>query len=121
MTMTPSWADRLRIERALWILDASLASYLPWRLRTAKLREVRANLYAATADVGSGEAAFRHGILAVSAHPAGTFRWPGIPYFSNYATAFSRGRQWLRYRLPEHAVLLQHRPQFLGVSVVVTP
>ena len=143
MTDALTWADRLRIERAVWILDACVANYLPRRSRAARRRELRLDLRAAAADVGSAEAlrrlgdlrllaaeyvaaeygdrvrwprygtgilciflveavsyaavnagtaAFRAGILAASPHPVGTFRWPGIPYLSNYATVtFTHG------------------------------
>jgi hypothetical protein len=143
MTDALTWADRLRIERAVWTLNACVANYLPRRSRAARRRELRLDLRAAAADVGCAEAlrrlgdprllaaefvtaeygdrvrwpqagtgtlcvflvvavssavvdagtsAFRAGILAASPHPAGTYRWPGIPYLSNYATVtFTHG------------------------------
>lgn len=48
-------ADRLRIERAVWTLNAHLDN-LPHRSKRARRREVRANLYAAAAEVGVTEA-----------------------------------------------------------------
>jgi hypothetical protein len=143
MTDALTWSDRLRIERAVWTLNACVANYLPRRSRAARRRELRLDLRAAAADVGRAEAlrrlgdprllaaeyvtaeygdrvrwpragtatvcmflavavsdaavdvgtsAFRAGILAASPHPAGTFRWPGIPYLSSYATVtFTHG------------------------------
>lgn len=60
MTMRP--IDRLRVERAVWTLDAYLAD-LPRRSRVAQRREVRANLRAAADDVGTTEALRRLGSL----------------------------------------------------------
>lgn len=54
--------DRLRIERTVWTLDSHL-DILPIRSKRAKRRETRANLYAATADVGVVEAIRRLGDL----------------------------------------------------------
>lgn len=51
----PTLVDRLRIERVVWTLDSHLEN-LPYRSKRAKRRETRANLYAATADVGTAEA-----------------------------------------------------------------
>ncbi|MGN9812804.1 hypothetical protein ACTMSW_26055 [Micromonospora sp. BQ11] len=48
-------ADRLRIERAVWTLNAHLDN-LPNRAKRARRRETRANLYAAAAEVGAAEA-----------------------------------------------------------------
>jgi hypothetical protein len=50
-----TWVDRLRIERATWTLDALLQD-LPGRSRRAIRRELRDNLRAATAAVGSATA-----------------------------------------------------------------
>jgi hypothetical protein len=47
--------DRLRIERAVWLLDYRLQD-LPRRSRIAKRRELRDNLRAATSDVGAPQA-----------------------------------------------------------------
>jgi hypothetical protein len=55
MTRPLTTLDRLRIEYTVWRLDGLLYD-LRWRSRVAKRREVRANLYAAAADVGSTEA-----------------------------------------------------------------
>jgi hypothetical protein len=52
--------DRLRIEYTVWRLDGLLYD-LRWRSRVAKRREVRANLHAAAADVGTTEALRRLG------------------------------------------------------------
>jgi hypothetical protein len=54
--------DRLRIERAIWTLDALVQS-LPGRSRRAIRREMRANLRAAGAEVGGREAVRRLGSL----------------------------------------------------------
>jgi len=50
--------DRLRIERAVWMLDQRLYD-LPRKSRIAKRREVRANLITAANDVGA-TTALRH-------------------------------------------------------------
>jgi hypothetical protein len=55
MTRTLTLLDRLRIECAVWRLD-SLLYDLRRRSRVAKRHEVRANLHAAAADVGTTEA-----------------------------------------------------------------
>lgn len=60
MTDTLSLTDRLRIERAVWTLDSRLQD-LPRRSRVAKRRELRDNLHAAAADVGTAEALRRLG------------------------------------------------------------
>ena len=60
MTRTLTTIDRLRIEYAVWRLDGLLYD-LRWRSRVAKRREVRANLHAAAADVGTTEALRRLG------------------------------------------------------------
>jgi hypothetical protein len=62
MHPTLSWRDRLRIERAVWTLDAHVQN-LPGRSRKAIRREMRANLRAATAEVGSEQAIRRLGNL----------------------------------------------------------
>ena len=54
--------DRLRAERAVWTLDLLLQD-LPGRARRAARRDTRANLLAATAEVGPGEALRRLGPL----------------------------------------------------------
>jgi hypothetical protein len=62
MTRTLTTIDRLRIESTVWRLDG-LLNDLRWRSRVAKRREVRANLHAAAADVGTTEALRRLGGL----------------------------------------------------------
>jgi hypothetical protein len=58
MSNSIGWIDRLRIERAVWMLDQRLYD-LPRKSRISKRREVRENLLTAAADVGAGEA-LRH-------------------------------------------------------------
>ena len=60
MTMPPAltWLDRLRIERVIWTVDV-LVSDLPGRAQRTVRRELRANLTAAAAEVGTTEA-IRH-------------------------------------------------------------
>ncbi|SNQ51200.1 conserved hypothetical protein [Frankia canadensis] len=53
-------SDRLRLEVAVWSLDAHLAD-LPRRARVAHRREMRTNLHAAARDVGTAEALRRLG------------------------------------------------------------
>ena len=60
MSGTLIWTDRLRIERAVWTLNSYLQN-LPMRSQAAKRRELRANLLAASADVGTKEALRRLG------------------------------------------------------------
>ena len=60
MSGTLIWTDRLRIERAVWTLNSYLQN-LPWRSQVAKRRELRVNLRAASADVGTKEALRRLG------------------------------------------------------------
>lgn len=55
MTKQLSIADRLRIERVVWLLDQSIYD-LPRRRRVAIRREVRENLRTAAADVGATRA-----------------------------------------------------------------
>ena len=55
MTQQLSIADRLRIERVVWLLDQRIYD-LPWRRRIAVRREVRDNLRTAAADVGAAQA-----------------------------------------------------------------
>lgn len=55
MTRTLTWIDRLRIERVVWSLDQRLYD-LPSKSRVAKRREVRENLRAAAADIGTAAA-----------------------------------------------------------------
>src|ERR1039457_3263607 len=62
MTETLNWTDRMRIERAVWTLDTYLQN-LPRKSRVAKRRELRVNLLAASADVGTHEAQRRLGSL----------------------------------------------------------
>jgi hypothetical protein len=58
MSRPVTWIDRLRIERAVWMLDQRLYN-LPRRSRIARRREVRANLLTAAPDIGTTEA-LRH-------------------------------------------------------------
>ncbi|WIM94196.1 hypothetical protein ACTOB_006199 [Actinoplanes oblitus] len=58
--MTIGWWDRLRIERLVWMLDQQLYD-LPRAERIATRRDVRTNLLAAAADVGTTEALRRIG------------------------------------------------------------
>lgn len=60
MSETLIWTDRLRIERRVWTLNSYLQT-LPWRSQAAKRRELRVNLRAASADVGTKEALRRLG------------------------------------------------------------
>lgn len=60
MPHTVTRLERLRVERLVWSLDQRLHD-LPKRTRIGHRREVRANLLAATAEVGSGEALRRLG------------------------------------------------------------
>lgn len=62
MTHDLTFTDRLRIERAVWILDSRLQD-LPRTSRVAKRRELRDNLRAAAGDVGAAEAVRRLGDL----------------------------------------------------------
>jgi hypothetical protein len=59
-TLTLTWKDRMRIERAVWTLNSYLRN-LPRKSRIAKRRELRVNLRAASADVGANEALRRLG------------------------------------------------------------
>jgi len=59
-TLTLTWMDRMRIERAVWSLNSYLRN-LPRKSRIAKRRELRVNLRAASADVGANEALRRLG------------------------------------------------------------
>jgi hypothetical protein len=63
MTQQMSIADRLRIERVVWLLDQRIYD-LPWRRRIAIRREVRQNLRTAAADVGAGRAVRNIGSVA---------------------------------------------------------
>jgi len=60
MTETLNWTDRIRVERAVWALDSYLQK-LPRKSRIEKRRELRVNLLAASADVGTNEALRRLG------------------------------------------------------------
>jgi len=60
MSGTLIWTDRLRIERAVWTFNSYLQT-LPMRSQAAKRRELRINLRAASADVGTEEAVRRLG------------------------------------------------------------
>ena len=52
---TPTWQDRLRLERAVWEFDRRLQD-LPRASRVARRRELRDNLQSATEDVGAAAA-----------------------------------------------------------------
>ncbi|MEO5899920.1 MAG: hypothetical protein ABIR68_07265 [Ilumatobacteraceae bacterium] len=67
MNNAVTWIDRLRIERAVWLLDQRLYD-LPRRSRIAKRREVRVNLIAATRDVGASDAVHHLGDSRRLAH-----------------------------------------------------
>lgn len=60
MAPSPSWVDRLRIERVVWTLDQRLYD-LPRSARIAHRREVRENLLEAAHDIGGREAIRRLG------------------------------------------------------------
>lgn len=60
MPQNVNFIDRLRIERLVWALDQQLYD-LPRRSRIAHRREVRANLRAAAAEVGTSQALRRVG------------------------------------------------------------
>jgi hypothetical protein len=62
MTNPPTLMDRLRVERAVWTVDARIQD-LPRRSRISRRRELRQNLLAATAEVGAGQAVRRLGDL----------------------------------------------------------
>jgi hypothetical protein len=55
MTQPPTLTDRLRVERAVWMLDARLQD-LPRKSRIARRRELRQNLIAAAEEVGARQA-----------------------------------------------------------------
>jgi hypothetical protein len=62
MTSNPTRIDRLRIEWTVWAFEYRLIN-MPHRLRVAKRREMRADLRAAAADVGTAEALRQLGSL----------------------------------------------------------
>jgi hypothetical protein len=62
MTSNPTRIDRLRIEWTVWAFEYRLIN-MPHRLRVAKRREMRADLHAAAADVGTAEALRQLGSL----------------------------------------------------------
>jgi hypothetical protein len=66
MTGNLTRTDRLRIERTVWVFDYLLIN-MPHRSRVAKRREMRADLYAAAADVGTTEALRQLGNLRLLA------------------------------------------------------
>jgi len=65
-TLTLTWTDRMRIERAVWTLNSFLRN-LSRKSRIAKRRELRVNLRAASADVGANEALRRLGNIRTMA------------------------------------------------------
>ena len=65
-TLTMTWKDRMRIERAVWTFDSYLRN-LPRKSRVSKRRELRVNLRAASADVGANEALRRLGNIRTMA------------------------------------------------------
>ena len=62
MIQPPTLKDRLRIERAVWMLDARIQD-LPRKSRIAKRRELRQNLRAAADEVGARQAVRQLGNL----------------------------------------------------------
>ncbi|EIV92095.1 hypothetical protein [Frankia sp. QA3] len=66
MATSPSALDRLRIERAVWTMNARLQD-LPRRSRVTRRRELRDNLHAAAADVGARQAVRQLGDLRILA------------------------------------------------------
>ena len=78
MSGTLIWTDRLRIERAVWTLNSYLQT-LPMRSQAAKRRELRVNLRAASADVGTKEALRRLGNVRTIAadYIVGEYGGPG--------------------------------------------
>jgi hypothetical protein len=62
MTSNLTRIERLRIEWTVWAFEFLLIN-MPHRLRVAKRREMRANLYAAAADAGTPEALRQLGSL----------------------------------------------------------
>jgi hypothetical protein len=62
MSRNPTWLDRLRIERVIWTVDLLLQD-LPGRSRRAARQDLRSNLLAAAAEVGTGTALRRLGSL----------------------------------------------------------
>jgi hypothetical protein len=83
MTETLTFADRMRIERAVWTLDSSLRN-LPAKSRNAKRRELRINLRAASADVGANEALRRLGNIRTMAseYVVAEYGGPGPSWFA---------------------------------------
>ena len=66
MATPRSALDRLRIERAVWAVDARLGD-LPRRSRVSRRRELRDNLLAASEDVGARQAVRQLGDLRILA------------------------------------------------------
>lgn len=74
MTRSPTLTERLRMERAVWLLDARLQD-LPRRSRIGKRRELRQNLLAAAEAIGARRAVDRLGdqrALAAAIWPPST-------------------------------------------------
>lgn len=85
MTETLKWTDRMRIERAVWTLDRYLQN-LPRKSRIAKRRELRVNLRAASADVGTEEALRRLGNLRTigSEYVVAEYGGPGPSFLATW-------------------------------------
>lgn len=87
--------DRIRIERLVWMLDQRLYD-LPHASRVAKRREVRANLFEASADHGAGEALRRIGssgdlareYLGAEFGDRPRHSWTAAAYFGGLAPLF---------------------------------
>lgn len=86
MTQQLSIADRLRIERMVWLLDQSIYD-LPWRRRIAVRREVRDNLRTAATDVGAAQAVRNMGSVSALASGYLDAQFGGRPRASWLAAA----------------------------------
>ena len=90
MATSPSWVDRLRIERVVWTLDQRLYD-LPRAARIAHRREVRDNLFEAARDIGGREAIRRLGDSRRLAAEFRTAEFGDGPRHSWLATALIGG------------------------------
>jgi len=114
MPSTLNWIDRLRIERLVWALDQQLYD-LPRASRIADRREVRANLLAAAADVGTtralrqlgGSRRLAEGYLTAELGDGPRHSWVAAAYFAGLAPLLTN------YFLSESAAAFQH-----GVTAV---